>query len=455
MMTIWRPDIDLTAAPAPRYAALADAIAEAIDQGELGPGAQLPPQRRLAWRIGVSVGTVTRAYDLLRRRGRVEGTVGRGTFVRGPAEASASSDGLLNLAQNLPSLGPHGSALGATLAELGRGADLAPLLGYPPAGGAARHRAAGARWLARRGLTADAADLVVTAGVQQALAAVLGTFGRAGRRLLIEELTYFGLIEILTELGLEAIPVRIDDEGVDPAAVARVAEPGAVLTVVPGLHNPTNGVLSTARRRALADLARRHDMILVEDDVYGILDPGLPPPLASLAPERTVYIASVSKSLAIGFRIGWLLAPAALRAPLAAAVHADLVGAPGLMAELVARWLDDGTADRLIAWQRTEAAARQAIAAEVLAGLDVRGHAASFHVYLRLGPPWRARDLVQAVREEGVDIVAAEAFALDPAAAPEAVRLSLSAVPDRPSLRRALTLVRDRLAAGPRRRAII
>ena len=184
MMTMWVPD--LSGWPGPLYRALADAIAAAVESGELPVGARLPPHRELAHRLGCTVGTVSRAYALADQRGLLQGEVGRGTFVRRPAaatEAAASrrlaldgdggDDGPIDLTVNRPGLEPH-EALAAATAELSarRGPGLRRLLAYAIGPGLPEHRAAGAAWLRRYGIVdADPGRLVLTCGAHQAIAA--------------------------------------------------------------------------------------------------------------------------------------------------------------------------------------------------------------------------------------------------------------------------------------------
>src|SRR5437762_14239985 len=161
-MTIWRPDLRRRSGP--RYAAIAEALAEDAAEGRLRPGVRLPTHRDLAGTLGVTVGTVTRAYAEAARRGLVSGEVGRGTFVRavaGPALSAPPPDGraLIDLSANLPPAGAEGveaATLSRTLAALARRRDLARLLAYPPEGGLPSHRAAGAEWVGRAGLAVEA-----------------------------------------------------------------------------------------------------------------------------------------------------------------------------------------------------------------------------------------------------------------------------------------------------------
>ena len=155
-MTIWSPQLEGTKGP--RYLAIVEALAQDFASGRLGPGSRLPTHRDLAERLGVTVGTVSRAYAEAARRGLVSGEVGRGTFVRGsgdPSDPGAEAEGVVDLGQNHPPdppSQPQRAALLDALASLTARRDAGRLLDYPAAGGDAADREAGASWIGRSGV---------------------------------------------------------------------------------------------------------------------------------------------------------------------------------------------------------------------------------------------------------------------------------------------------------------
>jgi DNA-binding transcriptional MocR family regulator len=438
----------------PRYLAIADLIEGEIESGVLAPGSRLPTQRALAYHLGVTVGTVSRAYRTLARRRLVGGEVGRGTYVREKRPATAPmrlSEGgnLLDLTKNAPAAGPQGAALSEALQTILESERQEILLDYAPASGRGSHRRAGADWMRRVGLDVTADEVIVTAGAQQALAAALATLA-GGRPVLVEALTYPGLLDIGRAMDVALHPVPMDADGLVPDAFERAAEKtGARLAVlVPTLQNPTNTVLSEARRLEIVEISRRHDLTLVEDDVYGYVIEERPNPIAQLAPERTLYISSASKCMAPGLRLAWAVAPPASRDAFLDMLYATSVCRPPLIGEVGRHWIEDGQAARMVAWYRRETAARQALAAAHLDGYPLSAHPASFHVFLELPGAWSSEAYAAAARERGVAVVPATAFAVRPEDAPSAVRISLSYAPDRGSLEAALHSLAD-LARSP------
>jgi len=457
-MTSWVPD--LRQRKGPRYLAIAAALSDDADAGRLAPGARLPTHRQLADRLGVTVGTVTRAYAEAARRSLVSGEVGRGTFVRAPVTrlslvASSVRDraDLIDLSPNLPP-SAHGDGEAATLARtlkaLSRRKDLGRLLAYPPEGGARAHRAAGAEWVGRSGLKATAERTLVSSGSQHGMTAVFAALLGPGDLVVAEALTYPGMKTLAGLLSLRLEGLGMDDQGLRPdafAAACRARRPKA-LYCVPTLQNPTTSVMPEERRREIAAIAREHGVLIVEDDVHGRIPEKAPRPLSAFAPELSVYLTGTSKVLAPGLRIGFIAAPEALVPRIAAAIRGTTWMAAPLMAEIAASWIADGTAESILKRKRKEAAARLRLADRILGRSD-RARPVAYHLWLQLPKPWRSESFAEAARQRGVAVTPAPAFAVGRGVLPDAVRVCLGAARDRAQLERGLRVLALLLAAAP------
>jgi DNA-binding transcriptional MocR family regulator len=449
-MTSWLPALERF--PGPRYLAIAEALALDVREGRLAVGAKLPTHRDLAWKLRVTVGTVTRAYAEAERRGLIAGEVGRGTFVRPagapgtiPVRTGTEPPGFVDLSINTPVGGSEPARFAAALAELSRDGRLQDLLLYVPNAGRPSDREAGALWVGRAGLPSAAERIVVTGGGQHGLAAVLAALTQSGDTIAVECLTYPGIKALANLLNLRLVPVAIDAEGILPDAfdAACRAAPVKALYALPTLHNPTNAILSPERRQAVAEVARRHGVAIVEDDVYGFLIEDPLPPLAGFAPELGYYVTSTSKSFAPGLRVGYVHAPEDRVERLAAAMRATTYMATPLMAEIASRWIRDGVAEALVDEKRRGAARRQRMLREVLGGDGLRTHPGSFHAWLTLPEEWRAEDFAVAARRRGVGVTPAAAFAVGRTPPPNAIRITLGAPVEDDRLRRALAVLRD------------
>lgn len=459
-VTSWHPQLEGRAGP--RYQALAEAIADAVGSGALPPGAKLPPMRDLAWKLGVTVGTVGRAYALAEQRRLVSGQVGRGTYVLdaetadpamsgpGAADLPPTAGGTIDMTRNIPVIASQTAALADALGAMSRKPGLATLLNYMPDGGLPAYRAAGAAFIARVGLDLSPERIVLTGGAQHALAVAVLALSRPGDTVLTEQLSFAGVRNAVRLLGARPIGVAMDDEGALPQSIDRLArETGAKLVfLTPTIHSPTTSMMSRERRHAIAEMLRERGLILIEDDVYGFLPRERPEPIAALAPEHAIYVASVSKFLAPGLRLAWVAPPPRLRERLVETVHSTALALPAFSAEIVTRWIADGTAERLLDELRAEIAQRHQIARGALAGLSWRGRPDAMHAMIDLPAGWRAGEFVDAARLSRIAVCPAEAFAIDPSTAPNAIRVTLGATADRATLERALKAIAG-LAASP------
>jgi DNA-binding transcriptional MocR family regulator len=417
----WKPILEDT--PRPLVDRLLAALERDIRAGVLPPGLRLPPQRELAWFLGISLGTVTKAYAEAERRGLTQATVGRGTFVAAPAPDAAfrfsprGQPNGVNLAQNVrPVL--SGEAHFARALDKLRKKDLARLLVYSPSAGEDEHRRAMADWLARTTLLEpDWRNLAVTAGGQQAVALALGSLASPGDAILTEAGTYYGLRTLAEHAGYRLKGLQLDDEGLVPDALDRAAaSTGArVVYVTPTLHNPTGRTMSLKRREEIVRVACTRDLWIVEDDVYAVYaEPRAVTPIAALAPERTLYVSSLSKCLSAGLRVGMLLTPGgeSLERVLRA-LRATSYSAPSLGPAVGALWIDDGGADALAEEVRGEMDRRVRLA------LDLFGSAAeppsfphSLHIWLPMPELDAERAAAHALRA-GVEVTPPSAPIVD------------------------------------------
>jgi DNA-binding transcriptional MocR family regulator len=457
---MWNPDISRYEGP--RYAAIVEAIAEDVEHGRLKPGDQMPTHRHLANHLGVTTGTITRAYAEAARRGLLIGETGRGTFVKGnlfddayPASSTAAEDdALIDLSLNIPPLSAGdllGQALSKTLSGLSTRHGLSALLGYQPAAGAERHRAAGAIWIARSGLKTKPEQILVCNGALHAMTVVFSTLTKPGDTVFTESLTYPGMKNLahLLHLRLQGLPV--DEQGIRPDAFKEACGRGQakVLYTIPTIQNPLGIVMPETRRKEIAAIAAAHDVSIVEDDVHSFMLPDPPPPLSSFAPGHSYFILSTSKSIAGGMRIGYLSAPERMVETLATSLRATVWMAAPLMAEIASEWIQDGTAERLVEQKRVEAVARQEIARRALAGFDFDAYPQSFHLWLHLPEPWRSNEFIVQLRHRGVAVTPPEAFVPGREETPHAVRVCLGAPRSQAQLKNGLDILRETLLDTP------
>ncbi|MGA9702978.1 aminotransferase-like domain-containing protein [Pseudomonas sp.] len=435
--------------PRARYKSLVDTFADQIRSGKLAPGTRLPTHRQLAADHGLALVTASRVYTELEAMGLVSGETGRGTFVREialpPGQGSGQMNvpaGMLDLNFNYPSLPGQADLLRTALRQLALSGDLEALLHYQPHAGRLHERAAVARHLLSRGLTVTAEQVLVVSGAQHGLAVTLMALLKPGDVIAVDALTYSGFKVLAETLHLEMLAIPVTASGPDLDALHSLCRKRPVRAVycMPTLHNPLGWVLGSAQREQLVALARQHNLMIIEDAAYAFLAEDAPPPVATLAPERTVYVGGLSKSVATGLRVGFIAAPLAWMKGLERRIMATTWNVPGIMSAIAVAWIEDGTVAQLEAQKRRDAQARQVLAAQVLKGLTSVSHPSSYFLWLPLAEDARADQVAMTLQREGVAVSTAEPFAVS-AHVPHALRLALGSV-DMPALQEALLKVR-------------
>ncbi|WP_159970390.1 PLP-dependent aminotransferase family protein [Pseudomonas sp. 8Z] len=437
---MWLPD--LSDSPLPTYLALVEAIASAIGRGDLLPGERLPPQRRLAWTLGINPSTVMLAYREAARRHLVSGEVGRGTYVLASSreaslfrlKQSSAKGALIDLSTNVPVHDPSNRDLSACLADLAARGELDALQAYPSAALVERTHLAAAAWLRRRDLELAPGGLLLCAGAQQGVSAALLALCEAGEPILVERYTAPGIKAAARQLRLPLHGVAMDAHGILPDDLDRQARAtGArVVVLTPCLQNPTGACLDAERRAAIAEVARRRRLWVIEDDVYGVL--GSEAPLAVQLPERCLLISSLSKSVAPGLRLGFIAGAPELLERIDCEAQATRWAVTPLSLALACEWIESGVAQQRLAWQVEELQQRWRLAARVLGPRMPQGRAVAPHLWLDVETP---AGLADACRLQGVDVVPAEVFAVE-ANPIRAVRVSLAAAASRVELKQAL-----------------
>ena len=419
-----------------RYLRFANTLSAAIREGKLAPGTKLPTHRAFAEQCNVALATATRIYKELERRGEVVGEAGRGTFVRDlglpPTLGVHQTDaeGLIDLVFNMPGDVGDAEMLRAGLRRLSFAGDLEAMLRYQPHGGRTHERRIIAEYLTPT-LGAVAPDnLLITSGGQHGLATIaLGLFQR-GDAIAADTLTYPGFKSAAALQGLNLTPVEGGGGVMDPDALDRRCREQKVRAVylMPTVHNPLGAVMDETTRVRLIEIARKHDLLLIEDSAYAFLEPDPPPSLFSLAPERTIYVGGFSKSLATGLRLGYAIAPACHVERLVEVIRATTWNAPALISGLVTGWIEDGTLTRSEENRRRDGAERQQLLRSSMGALSLQSHRNAGFAWVPLEKGVRAEPIVTRLREHGIVTSGAEPFATS-VVVPQALRLAFGGIP--------------------------
>ena len=419
-----------------RYKDLADRLSTAIQEGKLAPGTKLPTHRAFAEQCNVALATATRAYGELERRGMIVGEAGRGTFVRDLGlpptlgVRQTANDGLIDLVFNMPGDAADADMLRAGLRRIAAAGDLEAMLRYQPHGGRTHERRIIAESLASSLGPIDPECLLVTSGGQHGLAIVALGLLQRGDGVATDTLTYPGFKSLAALQGLDLIPVEGQGGVMDPDDLERQcrARKLRAIYLMPTVHNPLGAVMDEATRLHLIEIARKHNLLIIEDAAYAFLEPDPPPSLVSLAPERTVHVGSFSKSLATGLRLGYVIAPAIQIDGLLEAIRATTWNAPALISGLVTGWVEDGTLENSEKNRRRDGAECQLLCRTALGESAILSHRNAGFAWLPLEKGVRAEPIVTRLKKRGISASGAKPFATT-IAVPQALRLAFGGIP--------------------------
>jgi DNA-binding transcriptional MocR family regulator len=414
------------------YVKLADTIAAEIADGRLKPGDRLPPQRDFAYERKIAVSTASRVYAELLRRGLVVGEVGRGTFISGDAKRGGALPSeprgiRIDFEFNYPILTDQTTLIAKSLGGLEKPAALDAALRQATSTGTPAVRSVAAAYLAQSGWSPSPEQLVFTGNGRQSIAAALATLVPTGGRCGVEALTYPFIKGIAARLGISLVPLAMDEDGVRPDAVQKAHREAhlSAIYIQPVIHNPLGITMSPARRADLLRVVEKLDLPIIEDNVYAFLDSE--PPLAALAPDRCIVIDSLSKKVAPGLALGFIVVPLARRENVMASVRSGGWTASGFAFAAAQRMMADGTVAELARLKRLDARTRQKLAADRLSGSELQTNEKSYHLWLTLPPHWRSQTFVAAAARRDIALTPSTTFAATPGHAPNAVRLALAA----------------------------
>jgi DNA-binding transcriptional MocR family regulator len=315
----------------------------------------------------------------------------------------------------------------------------------PPYGGYEEHREAAARWLSRSEESFPSDRVMIAAGGHCGVMASLMVGGLRGKKIAADAMTYPGFKMQASWMDATLIPCECDELGMIPESLEHAAknDQAAGVYLMPTVHNPLGIVMPLERRKQLCEVARRHNLVIIDDDAYGFCEAKPPASFASLAPERSYFVHSFTKPYAPAMKVAFVVFPEGKAKEMASALRALSSGAPALFVEVAARLIRSGEMELLLEAKREEAVTRQKIAAEAFAGLKTTAHPTSFHVWIEL-PESKSSDAIgRTLESEGILVSPSSGNAARDDVKSNAVRVALGAVRDLGALKAALKRVRE------------
>ncbi len=453
---MWKPNPSKLTSP--KYLSIATALEEDIQTGRLVEGDRLPPQRELAFQLGVTLGTITRAYAEAERRKLVRGETGRGTYVaktvskHSPLTLMPHDEGIqpYDLARNLglPHLNPD---LGQALRDLSKDPLVNTLNEYGPSEGATQHREVGAHFLREfYGAPAQAGQTLVTCGAQHGIQLAFQALFNRGDMIAVDAMIYPPLLSMIPALGLQIIPIAAErDEHGNFGAISAEALDEACrkhnvrgVFLIPNAQNPSSYTLTGKERRKLAKVIEKHDLKVIEDDPYTPFISQKQESFLELLPENTVLIGSPSKALSAGLRTGYIHVPDKTKTAFANAIGESTWMASPLNAEIVSRWIMGGELQHTLVQKRELLKQRYALLESTFPQNTVQGGGEKLFGWLQLADHQNAEQVEHAALMCGVEVLSHRHFQAIPRTDINALRVSLSTIAHQNHFENALLLLK-------------
>tara|TARA_Y100000588_G_C14154782_1_gene882155 strand:- start:38 stop:1402 length:1365 start_codon:yes stop_codon:yes gene_type:complete len=430
-----------------KFVKIAKVIESRIETGDYKPNSKLPTHRVLADELKTTPATVAKAYSLLAKKGKIESYVGRGTYVseksglgkaiQAPEHSDSYNFSILQpcLHKNVDSLQRAYQSTAMTITS--------ELIGYVEHSGHEIHRQAGATWAEHYGLEGgNANNTILTNGAQHALSLLIDAMTKPGDTIAVESLTYPGIFAIANLSQRNIVGVPMDAYGVSPDALDSVItmhKPKLVI-ILPSHQNPTGITMPEFRREELARVIRRHNIWLVEDDIYCFLDETPIPAISNYIPELSFHISALSKAISPAMRCGYIKAPDSQVALLNAYIRSTIWLPSPINFNAATHLIETGEAFDLANTQRSTAQERQLIAREIIPTIKCRS--TGYHIWLPLPEQWKAEHLVQQAKHHNILVSSGSYFDVNGIEAGH-IRLSLMKVNTEARLREGLNKLKS------------
>ena len=449
----WKPDLSKTTGP--KYLALVELLQEDIKNGVLKAGTRLPPQRELADFLDINLSTVSRAFKICEQKGLLAASVGSGTFVSSDATAEpvllfgAGSRQVIEMGPLVPSLKGN-EKVKQYMEKLLKCPDNLSLFSYGVPEGTRRHRAAGVSWFQKMGFSANSEQILLAAGGQNALLASLGALFEKGDKIGTDPLTFPGVKTAAKLLGLHLIPIQSRGREMTAEGIRYAVQNENIkgLYIIPDYQNPTTHTMSMETRKMIAEAAEDANLLIIEDSINSLLAQSPLLPVVSFAPERTLCLASLSKTVSAGLRTAFIHAPSKYRQELVTALYSMNISTSPLLATLSAGLIEDGIADEIIAERRQEIMARNEAVNEILPEGIAAGDITSPLRYIKLPDYFTGKSFEICAQQSGVQVYGAERFAVGNTPVEKTVRLSVTTPRNMEELREGLYRLQGLLNQG-------
>ena len=431
----------------PYYLSIAAKLEEDILAGILTKNTKLPPQRELADFLDLNLSTVTRAYKICELKGLIYAVTGNGTFV---SPGILARDTILDNNSQIIEMSLFSSIYETnyTVLKASQAIINSPhavhLYKYGSPLGTKRHIDAAITWMKTFGVNAERKNTMLTMGAQNALSIILISLFNAGDKIAVENFTYSNFKGLANQLHIQLIAVDSDQYGMSPEALNNICKQTNIVGIylMPTCSNPTSIFMPVSRRNELADLIKRYDLLLIEDDIFSFLSPEKTSLFASILPEQTIHICSIAKSLCAGLRVAFVVFPERHKDSLVTGIISINLNSNSLNAEIISELIESGEAIKIVQQKITLANKRNQIYKDYF-NIEQSDDIVRFYHWLRLPVNMTSEDFELLALQRGVHVLGSHRFAIQNNDKSSYTRLSITSPVSDNDFIHALEIIRN------------
>lgn len=428
----WKPVLEGESGPL--YKALANLLEEDIRSGKLLPGTKLPPQRELADYLDINLSTVSRAFKLCEQSGLICASVGNGTFVASDAGSGSvillhsENHPCIEMGAILPNVKPNRHII-EYMQRMLTEPDVEKLFQYGHGDYSRSQKEAAVRYIAQTNYRVLPEQILFSSGGQNGLSAVLASFFKPGEKIGTDALTYPGIKTAAKMLGIRLVPIDLVDGEMSVEGIESACKNERIrgIYIIPDYHNPTTHSMSLKTRKKIAEITKRHQLLVIEDAINSLLKENPLPPVAAFAPEHTIYIMSLSKVISPGLRLAYLVTPSALYKQLATGLYNLNISVSPFLVELATRLIYSGQIVEIAKERREYAYAQNQIVNKELAKFKLHGDLYCPFRFIELPDTFTGKSFEICAKNEGVQVFAEERFLVGNTQPKRAIRISVTA----------------------------
>lgn len=426
----WKPIIDKNAKPL--YLTLAIQLEKAILDGTLVPGTKLPPQRELADFLDINLSTISKAFKVCELKGLLSATIGRGTFVSFSALSNPyllteqKQKNIIEMGATFPNFNSY-EPLKSQLVAIANESTYTKLFGYSRLNDMVWQKDAAVKLIQKCGYQTSINHILFSNGGQNAITSILLGLCQHGDKIGTDPHTYPGIKTAASMLGIQLIPIHQKDNEMDAEALIDFCKNEKLkgIYVIPDYQNPTTHQMSLNQRKNLAQVARQYDIIIIEDATYHLLCKNPLPPIATFAPNHTIYIHSLSKIIAPGLRLAYLAVPEQFKQRLNSALYNMNISVSPLLTELASRIILSNQINTIIESHQNQTIKRNNLVNQYLSKYDCLGDSTCIFRWLKLPPHISGTEFESLAFRQRVQVYSAERFVVGNTPPENAIRFSV------------------------------